>query len=457
MTQQMLRISITEDDTLYARKLHHLLSQDPEHQVSLYTQARDLLASLAQPAAIYLLDYWLPDGTAAQLLPRILARVPDATVIIVSGQEDVATAAQLLRMGAYDYILKDTDAADKLLTLVQHIKRQQWLEQENLRLQKALHAGKPSDQLVGSSAELAAVWALLDKAAQTDITVGILGETGTGKEVVARLIHRQSKRHTAPFVAINVAAIPTELVESTLFGHEKGAFTGAHSKQVGTLEQANGGTLFLDEICMMQLPMQVKLLRALQERTFYRVGGRQEVQSDFRLITATHQDLLGQVQTGLFRQDLYYRLLGLSISLPPLRHRLSDIPELAHHFVETYAIANQLTPLHISPEALQLLQAHSWPGNVRELRAVMELAVVLASSGIIRPADIRLSAPPQIALGATLPDMDQDLTLAEYQQRIVAHMLQKYGGNVLHVAKVLDVGKSTLYRMLKQYPDLRAS
>ncbi|MBX3102598.1 MAG: sigma-54-dependent Fis family transcriptional regulator [Bacteroidetes bacterium] len=449
MTNQTVHIAVVEDDALYARVLRYTLEQDPGHEVTHYATTRELKESLHTPADIYLLDYYLPDGTAETMLPGILERQPAARVIIVSGQEDVAVAARLLKQGAYDYILKDADTQEKLLATVQHIKRTRWLEQENARLHKALSGKTPGVALVGTSPELDAVRELIAKAAQAEITVGITGETGTGKEVAARLIHQQSKRAHGPFVAVNVAAIPQELVESELFGHEKGAFTGAHARHIGKLEQAHGGTLLLDELGEMPAHIQVKLLRAIQERSFSRVGGNQLVSSDFRLITATHRDLMAQVNAGAFRQDLYYRLLGLSIVLPALRQRVADIPVLAAHFVQDYCKTHHLPVTLLSAPALDRLTAHTWPGNVRELRAVMELAVVLANGHTIQPQDIRITP------AAADKDTGEEYTLAEYQRRLVARLLQKYQGNVLAVARVLDVGKSTLYRMLQQYPELK--
>jgi DNA-binding NtrC family response regulator len=284
----------------------------------------------------------------------------------------------------------------------------------------------------------------MEKATTNNITVSITGETGTGKELVAKAIHYNSTRKKKSFVAVNVAAIPKELIESELFGHEKGAFTGAVARRIGKFEEAHKGTLFLDEIGEMDLNMQAKLLRVLQEREVTRVGGNELVKIDVRLIVATHKNLLEEVQKGNFREDLYYRLLGLPIVVPPLRDRGSDIILLAKYFVEQFCKENKMPLLKISSEAQKKLLQYAFPGNIRELKAMAELAAVMANDDSIQPDDITFNATRN-----TADLLLRESTLKEYNQMILKHFLQKYDNNVLLVAQKLDIGKSTIYRMIK--------
>jgi len=284
----------------------------------------------------------------------------------------------------------------------------------------------------------------MEKAVKTNITVSISGETGTGKEVVAKAIHYNSSRNKKPFVIINVSAVPEDLIESEMFGHEKGAFTGASSTRIGKFEEANLGTLFLDEIGEMSLNMQAKLLRAIQEREFTRVGGNTVIKSDVRIIVATNRNLMDEVKKGNFREDLYYRLLGLPIELPPLRDRGSDILLLAKHFMDAFCAENAMEKLNLSKTAQEKLLKYPYPGNVRELKAIVELSAVMANSSSIQPDDINFQG------SSSLNDlMMQELSLVEYNKKIIKSFLKKYDDNILLVAKKLDIGKSTIYRMRK--------
>lgn len=298
--------------------------------------------------------------------------------------------------------------------------------------------------LLGEHASMQQVRTLITKAARTTITVSVSGETGTGKELMATVIHFQSDRAGQPFVAVNMAAVPRELVESELFGHEKGAFTGAVARRVGRLEEANGGTLFLDEIADLDLSLQAKLLRVLQERGATRVGGNKAVAFDVRLVVATHSDLLNEVQAGRFREDLYYRLLGLPITLPPLRQRGHDTLLLAEVFARDFCHLNNLPLRYFSESAHKRLLEHPFPGNVRELKAVVELATVLADGEQILGDDLPLRA------GRALVGAGSLLSLREQTTAIVQQCLDEMNGDVLAVAGRLRVGKPTIYRMIQQ-------
>jgi DNA-binding NtrC family response regulator len=306
-----------------------------------------------------------------------------------------------------------------------------------------------SNLIKGDSSAVRNVFNLIEKATRTNISVSIHGETGTGKELVAKAIHYNSKRHNKPFIPVNVAAIPRELIESEMFGHEKGAFTGAVSQRIGRFEEANNGTLFLDEIGDMDLSMQSKLLRVLQEEELNRLGSGKSIKLDVRVIIASHKNLLEEVKKGNFREDLYYRLLGLPILLPPLRERGNDVLLLSRFFVDEFCRKNNLPKLTISPGALEKLIKYPFPGNVRELKAIMELAAVMTNSDAIGSEDIKLADS-----GSIFDLQAGELTLDEYNQIIISHYLRKYNNKVRLVAEKLNIGKTTIYRMMKDVQDL---
>jgi transcriptional regulator with PAS, ATPase and Fis domain len=285
----------------------------------------------------------------------------------------------------------------------------------------------------------------MEKASQTNISVSISGETGTGKELVAKGIHYNSSRSHNPFVAVNLSAIPEGLIESELFGHEKGAFTGVESQKTGKFELANSGTLFLDEISDLNMNIQAKLLRVIQERELTRVGGNEVIPFDVRIITATHKNLSTVVSEGKFRQDLYFRLLGLPIEVPPLRQRGNDVILLAKHFVNEFCRENGLEPKNISEESKQMLFSYHFPGNIRELKAVMELACVMTNTDIIKPAHLNMRVEENLH-----QLLSSEKTLQEYNYEIIRYYLNKYNQNVRLVASKLDIGKSTIYRLLQK-------
>jgi DNA-binding NtrC family response regulator len=298
--------------------------------------------------------------------------------------------------------------------------------------------------IIGKSDAIERVFALIEKASKTNITVSITGETGSGKEMVAKAIHYNSDRHKMPFVAVNVAAIPRDLVESELFGHEKGSFTGAITRRIGKFEEADKGTLFLDEIGELDINLQAKLLRVLQEREITRIGSSGVTPINVRIIVATHKNLLEEVRNKNFREDLYYRLIGLPILLPPLRDRGNDIVILAKNFTDNFCRENKLPRKTLSPEAQQKLLSYAFPGNVRELKSVVELSVVMSDTDTILPEHITLNAT------ASINDLlNRETTLKEFEIQIIQHYLDKYNKDVLLVARKLDVGKSTIYRMIQ--------
>jgi DNA-binding NtrC family response regulator len=296
----------------------------------------------------------------------------------------------------------------------------------------------------GQSPALNKIFVLMEKASKTNINVSVTGETGTGKEVVAKAIHYNSERKRKPFVGVNMAAIPRELIESELFGHEKGAFTGAVSRKEGKFEEANGGTIFLDEIAELDLSLQSKILRVLQEREIIRVGGNEKVKLDVRLIIATHKSLAEEVKKGNFREDLYYRIIGLPIELPPLRERGSDVLILAKHFADEFCKENKLAAIAIAGDAKEKLMRYNYPGNVRELKAIIDLAVVMSNGQEIISDDISYGSS-----GNEEDFINEEKTLRQYTCYIVKYFLKKYDNDVLLVADKLDIGKSTIYKMIQ--------
>ncbi len=442
-----ISIFIVEDNVWYGELLEYKLAQNPDYLIRRFTTAQACLDNLGDKPDIITLDYSLPDGQGDQVLQQIKARLPEVAVIAISGQEDIRTAIGMLRQGAYDYLVKDEETSSRLWNTVGNIGKQLALRRENAQLREQI--GRKYDAqraILGESAQIQQLFALIDKAARTNITVSISGETGTGKELVAKAIHYGSERRNGAFVAVNVAAIPRELLESELFGHEKGAFTGAVARRIGRFEEAHQGTLFLDEVAELDLGLQSKLLRVLQEREVSRVGGTAPIAFDARLMVATHRDLLLEVKEGRFREDLYYRLLGLPIVLPPLRERGQDVLLLADAFLHDFCQQNNMATCALSEGARRKLLHYSFPGNVRELKALVELAAVLAENGQIEPQDLPTrDLRPDAALAGS-PDGE---SLRVQMTRIVQGYLDRYEGNILQVAAKLQIGKSTIYRMIQ--------
>jgi DNA-binding NtrC family response regulator len=443
--QNALRIFVLEDDVWYGSMIEHYLSLNPDYEVKRFESSTAFFNNLHERPDVVTLDYSMPDMDGSAVLKKIREVNPDVQVIIISGQEDVGTAINLLKNGAFDYIVKDDDVKDRLWNTLLHLREIVGLRQEVEQLKEQV--GKKYDYskfLIGKSEAMDKVYNLIEKSCKTNITVSIAGETGTGKEMVAKAIHYNSDKQKKPFVAVNVAAIPKELIESELFGHEKGAFTGAVTRRIGKFEEANGGTLFLDEIGEMDISLQAKLLRVLQEREITRIGGNEVVPVNARIIVATHRNLLEEVQNKTFREDLYYRLIGLPIQLPALRERGSDIILLAKYFMDLFCKDNSIEKKTLSPEAQQKLLQYTFPGNVRELKSVMELATVMADCEIIQVEHITINT------AATVNDLlSKERTLKDFEIHIIQHYLDKYDKDVLLVAKKLDVGKSTIYRMIQ--------
>jgi two-component system response regulator AtoC len=449
MTEKSCKIFVVEDSEWYNRLLVHTLSLNPDYEIKSFYNGKDLLNCLFESPDIITLDYRLPDITGLDVLKRIREENIDVQVILISEQEDIDTVVTLLKMGAYDYITKSDDIKDRLLNTVKNIRNGIGLKREISILRKEVQNKYSfSQSILGESQAIKLIHELIDKALGTNITVVVSGETGTGKELVAKAIHYNSKRKEKPFVTVNVAAIPSELIESELFGHEKGAFTSAVSRRIGRFEEADGGTLFLDEIGEMELNLQSKLLRVLQEKEIVRIGSNKPIKTDCRIVVATNKNLKEEVKKGKFREDLYYRLLGLPIELPPLRDRENDILILANYFIGKFCNENNIQTRKLSVKSQKKLMSYTFPGNVRELKSVIELAVTLSEKEEIEPADLVVDP------GDPLSDVANDvLTLREYQIKIIKATLKKNNNDIRVAAEKLDIGISTIYRILKEEKD----
>jgi two-component system, NtrC family, response regulator AtoC len=442
---EQFRIFIVEDDPWYGEILGYHLSLNPDHEVYRYTTGKECIANLSKKPGLISIDYSLPDINGVELLKKIKQYNADIPVVVISGQEDVSTAVDLLKKGASDYFIKDDNTKELLWNAVTRIKEHQSLKKEVEDLKEELGQKYDFNKAIkGNSSSMLKIFSLLEKASRTNINVSITGETGTGKEIVAKAIHYNSDRKKKPFIAVNMAAIPRELIESELFGHEKGSFTGALARKIGKFEEADKGTLFLDEIAELDLSLQSKILRVLQERELVRVGGNEKVNLDVRLIVATHKNLLEEVKKGAFREDLFYRIMGLPIDLPPLRERGNDILVLAKYFLDEFCKGNKMGNISISPDAQDKLMKYNYPGNVRELKAVIDLSAVMCDGHSIKIEDLHFASATSNELFVV-----EEKSMKEYTADIIMHFLKKYDNNVVKVADKLDIGKSTIYKMIQ--------
>ncbi|HWY10800.1 MAG TPA: sigma-54 dependent transcriptional regulator [Bacteroidia bacterium] len=445
MNEKPFTIHVIEDNEWYNKLLIHNLSLNPDYIVKGFLTATEFFKYTGDAADVVTLDYRLPDMDGVEALQKIKTLNPDAEVIIVSEQDNINTAVDLLKQGAYDYIVKEKDIRERLLSTVNNIRKSANLKTRISVLEKEVQKKYDfQNSIIGSSPAILNIFQLIEKAISANITVTVTGETGTGKEVVAKAIHYNSARKNKPFVAVNLSAIPSELIESELFGHEKGSFTGAMARRIGKFEEADGGTLFLDEIGEMDIAFQAKLLRALQEKEIVRVGSNSPVKVDCRIIVATHRNLQNEIKSGKFREDLYYRLFGLSIELPPLRERGKDILILSKYFIEKFCKENNLKAKSLSEAAQKKLLAYLFPGNVRELKSIIELAVVMSAADEIQANEISLTAADVVN-----DVLNEELTMKDYELRILKSYLKKYNDNIKLVAEKLDIGQSTIYRILK--------
>ncbi|MEJ5262535.1 MAG: sigma-54 dependent transcriptional regulator [Ignavibacterium sp.] len=395
--------------------------------------------------SLILLDIKMPGMSGMDLLVKLKEYDPNAIIILITAYASVSSAVKALKSGAYDYITKPIDP-DELSHIVEKALYQKNLEVENVKLKESIDEIARPDNLIGESHQMKEIYNLIHTVAQTDTTVLILGESGTGKELVAKAIHLNSKRKYFPMVTVNCGALPESLLESELFGHEKGAFTGAHYRRKGKFEMANGGTIFLDEIGTISNKVQVELLRVIETKQFTRVGGSETISSDFRVIAATNENLEELVKEGKFREDLYYRLNVFTIHIPPLRERVDDIPLLANYFLKKYTTSMNKKITGISDEAINFMLRYKWPGNVRELENAIERAVVICRNDKIQLEDL----PFKVSNNTQWTDAE-DKSLSEVEKRHIALVLKENNWNISKSAEDLKIDRVTLYNKIKKY------
>jgi two-component system NtrC family response regulator len=441
------RLLIVDDDEAIRTQLKYALRDDWTLAFA-EDRAQALAACNEARPAVVSLDLGLPPApdTAEEglrALDEILRLAPATKIVVVTGNADRDNALKAVQLGAFDYHLKPIDLDEYRVVLRRAAHMQSLTEEGDARAAEAEKHLRFED-ILGGTPRMREIFAVIQRVARTDVTVLVEGESGTGKELIARAIHARSARRAGPFVPINCGAIPETLLESELFGHEKGAFTGAHVQRRGRFEQAERGTLFLDEIGELPLLMQVKILRFLQDRLVERVGGRQPVSLDLRIIAATNRDLRSQLEKGLFREDLYYRLSVVTITVPPLRERAEDIALLANVFLQR-ACQAQRRRVRFGPEALQALLAHAWPGNVRELENRVSRAVIMARGRIIEPGDLDLAAPEPQGVGSLRQTRDRA------ERQTLLEVLTRHRGNISQAARELRVSRPTLHGLLDKH------
>jgi two-component system NtrC family response regulator len=438
---------IVDDDSGLLRQLRWAFSEHKVYPAASRHEAIEIVRAAPVPVAI--LDLGLPpdpDGASEGLatLMEIREIVPTTKVIIATGNETREHALRAIALGAYDFYQKPIDI-DVLRMIVGRAEQMFELEAENRRLNEAAIAS-PIDGIIGNSPEMLQVLRNIEKVAPTDVAVLILGESGTGKELLAHALHKLSRRAHAPFIPINCAAIPETLLESELFGHEKGAFTGAVRQNIGRIESAHRGTLFLDEIGDLPLPMQVKMLRFLQDQVVERIGGRKPVQVDVRIVCATNQDLDRMLAEGSFREDLFYRLNEVAVKVPPLRERPADAVVLASFFLRRFAAEYGRVTRGISSSALAAIKDHAWPGNVRELENRVKRAVVMTDGALVSAADLDLSTSEDEARS-----LDIRLARSRAEREVIQLAMAQAGSNLSKAAKLLGISRPTLYDLMQQH------
>ncbi len=440
------RLLLVDDETAHLQTLERLFVKEGFFVATAEggQQALDLLR--AQPFHLVITDLMMPGIDGMDLLKFVRTLQPEAEVILMTAFGTVERAVHGMKEGAYDFVSKPIKRATILKAARQALERQA-LMAENRVLKAQLADLRDERNIIGQSAALRDALALVRQVAASDATVLLSGESGTGKELFAQMIYQQSERANRPFVAVNCAALPESILESELFGYEKGAFTGANQRRIGRFEAAHGGTLFLDEIGELSAHVQVKLLRVLQEGEFERLGSSKPVRVDVRIIAATNKELEEEMRLGNFRDDLYYRLNVVEIKIPPLRHRLEDVPLLAEHFLKKFRVKNSRDIQGLSREALEALSAYRWPGNVRELENVVERAVVLDKDGVIHTDDLpeHIVEHPTETRHITIPI---GTSLEEIERRVLHETLKMTGGDKKLAAKLLGIATRTIYRKI---------
>jgi two-component system response regulator AtoC len=439
------KVLVVDDEAIVRQSLRDWLGEVGHQVLTAENGPQALEVIQKEKPGVLITDLVMPGIDGIELMKRAKEISPGIEVIIITAYGSIPTAINAIREGAYDYIEKPF-CPERAEILIDKLMEHQWLLEENLSLQQRLEERYRFENIITKSSRMQQVIEVIKVVAKSNATVLITGETGTGKELVARAIHSQSHRRDRPFVAVSCAALPESLLESELFGHEKGSFTGAYAQKKGKFEVANRGTLFLDEIGEMNANTQVHLLRVLEEKEFNRVGGNEPIKIDVRVISATNRDMKQAIAEGKFREDLYYRLNVVNIELPPLRERTEDIPLLARHFLKRFALENQKKITGFSPQATDFLLKHEWPGNVRELENAIERAVILSQNSVIEVAD--LYQRNLIPAGSTTSPVR---SLKQVEKEHIQNVLSETGGNYTEAARILGVSRMTLYNKAKIY------
>jgi DNA-binding NtrC family response regulator len=446
------------DDETGSRESMAIAIEKAGLAVRTFDDARKALEFLEENEGVRLAvcDLRMPGTDGVAFLKEVRERKVDLGVILVTGYGSIESAVEAMRIGADDYLTKPVDLYELRKRVMNLIEKQQ-LQEEVSTLRQMLDKRYGFESIIGRSGPMEHLFEQMKLVAPTRSSVLIIGESGTGKELVANALHRASPRRNERFLAINCGAIPSDILESELFGHERGAFTGAVTRKIGKFELAHRGSLFLDEISELYPELQVKLLRVLEERQVMRVGGSELIDVDFRLIAATNRDLEREVSEGRFREDLYYRLKVVTLRIPPLRERPGDIQQLAEHFLDLFCQEHGKAPKRLGPEALELLSRYAWPGNVRQLRNVMESVVVFHQGEVIQPGDLPVEVRESSALSAPGSPVQavaaEPRTMADIERQAILETLARTGGHRARAADVLGIGLRTLQRKLKEYKD----
>lgn len=443
----MAKILIVDDEKNIIKTISSIL-QDEGHVVFSALRGDEAHAFLAKNEVdIVILDVWLPDADGIDILEKIIKLYPDISVIMISGHGSIDIAVKSTKVGAFDFIEKPP-SMERVVTAVNNAYEKARLRRENRKLRKE---SIYDDDMVGSSKYMEEIRSVIDTAAKTSARVFITGESGTGKELVARAIYMRSSRSDRPFIKVNCAAIPEDLIESELFGHEKGSFTGALSRRLGKFEVANGGTLFLDEVCDMSMPAQAKVLRVLQEQQFERVGGNETINVDVRVISATNIDVMKAIEEGKFREDLFFRLNVIPIQVPRLSDRSDDIPMLVDYFLGKFSEEHGIMKREITPAGMALLKEHEWRGNVRELKNIIERLTVMVSGNMIDVHDIvKHLEKPRISVDEKNMSSFKKAK-EEFEKEYIVKALKMYDKNITLTSQELGIERSNLHRKIKQY------
>jgi two-component system NtrC family response regulator len=443
------RILVVEDDDAFREAIHLQLTRDGYETASAVDAAQAISILEQRPQDLIVADLNLPGSSGIDLLKKVRADYPDTVVIIMTGFGTVETAVEAMKSGAYDFIVKPVHPAE-LKILVSRALEHSRLKEEIPTLRSSFDRKYGFEQIIGSSESLLRALDVAGRAAGADATVLIRGETGTGKEMVAKAIHLRSPRRERPFVTVNCAAIPKELLESELFGHVKGSFTGAFSHKKGKIEMAEGGTVMLDEIGDMPLELQVRILRLIQEREIEKVGATAPIHVDVRIVAATHRDLQTMVKAGSFREDLYYRLMVIPVDLPPLRERLGDISELVQYFLQKYKVKHGRPELKIPQDLMSFFLQYAWPGNVREVENAVARMVILSNGSKLTPEDLPEFLRAQASRLPVEPAAGP-MSLADVKKQLVLDALQRFHGNQTRAAQYLKVSRRTFSYSLQRY------